>query len=80
MSDERIREILTPVFTGILGIQGFSVDLEMAEVDEWDSLAHVQLLAAIEAAFGIEIGFEDAVEMISGRSIVEKIAKYLPRA
>jgi acyl carrier protein len=33
------------------------------EIEEWDSVAHMQLVAAIEAAFGIMIDTDDVVAM-----------------
>jgi acyl carrier protein len=77
MSDEQIIEKLSAVFQEILGVQRFHLDIEMEEVQEWDSLRHIQLLAAIEEAFGIEIPFEEAIEMISGEEIIKKVKKYI---
>ena len=33
------------------------------QTEEWDSVAHMQLVAALEAAFGIMIGTEDVIAM-----------------
>ena len=79
LSSDQIAEQLAPVFCGIIEVPSFSMELEMSAVDTWDSLRHIQLMAAIEELFGIEIGFEDAVEMISVRQIIVIIGKYLPR-
>ena len=76
-SQGKISQRLSPLFERILEVPEFTTDLNMGGVDTWDSLAHIRLLAAIEETFGIEIAFEDAVEMITGTAIVAKIAKYL---
>ena len=52
----------------------------MDDVQQWDSLKHIQLLSAVEEAFGIELLFEDAIEMISAKSIIEKINNYISGA
>ncbi len=78
MSREQVIERLSPLFEQILAVPAFAPELDMVQVDTWDSLTHIQLLAAIEEAFGLEIGFEDTVDMTSGQAILDKIAKYLP--
>ena len=49
----------------------------MDKIQKWDSLKHIQLISSIERAFGIEIQFEDTIEMISGQSILNNIKKYI---
>lgn len=79
MNDEHIISTLSEVFNKTLGIKKFELSITMDEVQEWDSLKHIQLLFAIEDAFSIEIPFEDAIEMISVKSIIDKIKKYIVR-
>ena len=77
MNDEQINSKLTKIFNDILSVKEFKLSLTMDKIEEWDSLKHIQLLLAIDDAFGIEIQFEDAIEMISGKSILNKIKKYI---
>jgi len=42
--------------------------LTMAEVETWDSLQHMDLIASFEQALGIEFTFEEIVSM---RSVAE---------
>jgi len=77
MKDEKVIEKLSKVFNEILGVKEFKLNITMDEVQEWDSLKHIQLLSAIEDTFEIEIPFEDAIEMISVESIINKIKKYI---
>jgi acyl carrier protein len=37
--------------------------LAYGKIDEWDSVAHMQLVAAIEGAFGIMIDTDDVIAM-----------------
>jgi|TARA_B100001971_G_scaffold211612_1_gene239709 acyl carrier protein len=77
MNDEHINRKLSKIFNDILSVKEFKLSLTMDKIEEWDSLKHIQLLLAIDDAFGIEIQFEDAIEMISGKSILNKIKKYI---
>ena len=77
MNDEQIIKKLSNIFNETLGGNEFELTITMDKVPEWDSLKHIQLLTSIESAFGIEIQFEDAMEMITGKSILTIIKKYI---
>ena len=79
MNDEQIIKKLSNIFIDTLGVNEFELSLTMDEISEWDSLKHIQLLSSIEEAFGIEIQFEDALEMISVKSIISKINEYIAK-
>jgi len=51
-----ITEKLTEVFQEVFDDESLVLheDLTADDVDEWDSLSHVNLMIAIEIAFGIE--------------------------
>lgn len=40
-------------------------DLTMAEVESWDSLQHMNLIASLEQVFGVEFTFDEIVLMQS---------------
>lgn len=40
-------------------------ELVMTEVESWDSLQHMNLIAALEQAYGVEFTFEEIVSMQS---------------
>ena len=77
MNDEQIIKKLSDIFIDTLGVNEFELSITMDEIPEWDSLKHIQLITTIEAAFGIEVQFEDAIEMITGKSILTKVKKYI---
>lgn len=52
-------------------------DLEYSKVPEWDSVAHMALVAAIEQTFGIMIDAEDVIDMSSFAKAKLIVAKYL---
>ena len=80
MTDEQIIKKLSDVFNQTIGISEFELSITMDEVPEWDSLKHIRLLSSIENAFGIEIQFEDSLEMISVKLIMSKIKKYIAKS
>ena len=49
----------------------------MDNTDEWDSLKHIQLITAIEKRFNIEIDFEESIEMVSVKNILNIITEKL---
>jgi len=77
MNDKQLVGILSGIFNETLGIDEFDLSISMDKIQKWDSLKHIQLISSIERAFGIEIQFEDTIEMISGQSILNNIKKYI---
>jgi acyl carrier protein len=49
---------LTEIFRSVLGDDDFELrdDLTADQVEDWDSLAHVNLMFAIEEEFGVRFG------------------------
>lgn len=77
-ADDRINDAVAHVFQNVLGVP-FTETVQMDEVEEWNSLAHIQLVMAIEQVFALELQFEEAVRMISGRAILDIIRKRTTR-
>lgn len=50
--------------------------LEYNTIPEWDSVGHMQLIAAIEDAFDIMIDTDDIIDLSSYEKGKELIAKY----
>ena len=77
MSDnDRVIE----TFSRVLGLQAERItdDLRYATIPEWDSIAHMSVIAALEEAFGIMIDMDDVIDMNSVGKAREIIAKYSP--
>ena len=55
--EDKILDIARRVFD--IEITEEFLDKDRDEIEEWDSLAHVQLVAEVEEEFGIEIPFEE---------------------
>ena len=44
----------------------------IADIEEWDSLAHVMIIGELEEKLGISVPLEDAVELTGVRELLEK--------
>ena len=49
-------------------------DLKLGDLDEWDSVAHLELIAAIEQAFGVELSADEMVELTSLEKIRARLS------
>jgi len=45
-------------------------------IEQWDSVAHMRLVAEIEDVFDIMIEVDDVIDMSSYRKVTEIVAKY----
>lgn len=72
------KEKLCRVFAESLAIDISRItdDLRYASIPEWDSVAHMALVAAIESAFDIMMDTEDVIDMSSVGKACEILAKY----
>lgn len=77
MQREATREKLRELMKEVLHLDRIDGDCQMGEVETWDSLNHLSLIARIEDEFEITIQFEDFIEMISLEKIVDVISRYL---
>jgi len=72
------KEKLRQIFAESLAVDIARVtdDLRYATIPEWDSVAHMALIAAIEAAFDIMMDTEDVIDLSSFGKACEILAKY----
>lgn len=61
----KLDERLTGLLAEVLQLPAATIkdDLAMAEIDIWDSLKHMELIAALEEGFSIQLTFDDIVAM-----------------
>jgi acyl carrier protein len=70
---------LQQAFSESLGLKPEEIvdSLGYGDVPQWDSVAHMALVAAIEEAFDIMIDADDVIDMSSFEKAKEIVAKYL---
>jgi acyl carrier protein len=73
MTHQELYAEISPIAVQVLQIPEFNSSVTMNSTPEWDSLAHVQLLSAIEKKFAIEISADDAFKLTSA----DKLVNYL---
>jgi acyl carrier protein len=66
------------VVSQVVGVDGDSVDASSSpeSVEGWDSMGHLNLVAALEQRFNVSIDIGDAMEMVSVRRIREILRDY----
>lgn len=69
---------LITVFSASLAIPTTSVtdDLEYNSLPEWDSTAHMVLIAELESQFDVMLDTDDIIDMSSVRKAKQILAKY----
>lgn len=72
---KNIDEIICSVFK--LTVDQLQDELGMDEIDRWDSLAHMDLITAIESEFDILLSGDDIADMQSVAEIKSIVQKHL---
>ena len=74
MSEDRVIQ----AFSRVLGLPAERItdDLRYASIPEWDSIAHMSVVAALEDAHGVMIDMDDVIDMNSVGKAREILAKY----
>ncbi len=49
-----------------------TVDTQIADVEEWDSLAHVMIIGELETTLSVSIPLDEAIELTSVQELLEK--------
>jgi len=72
------QEKLVKVFTEALSVNEDVItdDLQYNSISEWDSVAHMSLVAEIEEAFDIMLDTDDIIDMSSPAKAKEILQKY----
>ncbi len=70
-------EKLKKVFADTFGIAVNEVEgLQYQGIEQWDSVGHMTLVAAIEDEFNIELDTDDIIDMSSFEKAKEIVVKY----
>ena len=67
---EKILKLIEEILQVSAGT--ITVDTKIEDVEEWDSLAHVMIIGALEEQLGISIPLDEAVEIASVAEILNR--------
>lgn len=71
---EKLRKIFSEALN--IKIETVTDSLEYNSIPEWDSVAHMSLVAAIDGGFEIMLDTDDVIDMSSFAKAKEILAKY----
>ena len=79
MSREEVFEKLNEVFQDVFDDDSITVtDVTTAnDIEEWDSLEHISLIAAVEQEFGIKFNMGQVVSMKNVGEMADIILSYI---
>jgi len=74
-----IEQTVTDIFRSIFQDQTIEIHREMtaAEVERWDSLSHVEMIASVEKTFGIKFKLKEVMKMKNVGDLLDTIAAHL---
>jgi acyl carrier protein len=64
------------IFSESFDFSGDVSVLEYQSITEWDSVGHMQLMAALEDSFSIEMDVDDIIDFSSFNKGIEILSKY----
>lgn len=75
MEENKILEKLQEIFVDVLDEEDIVISMEtsMENTDEWDSLAHLMLIAEIENQFGFKFKMEQVSKVTSVQKLIQTI-------
>ena len=81
MSDSTIYEKLNNIFRNIFDDERIDVNesLSALDIDDWDSLANISIVVAVEKDFGVKFSMSDVVEFKCVGDMVRKIKLQLEK-
>jgi acyl carrier protein len=68
---ERLRELVALTFD--LPVEAIAPETTQDTCAQWDSLAHLNLMLAVEDAFGLTLSVEEMAAMTSVAAILERV-------
>ena len=79
MERSAIFEKLNDIFCDVLDLDEVTLDEATSadDIDEWDSLSHIQLIVAIEKCFGIKFSSKEIITWKNVGQMVDSIAAKL---
>ncbi len=71
------KDLYFQIFKNVFGVEvDETKDLKYKEIDEWDSVGQMELIASIEDEFKISLDMDDMLDLNSVSSGIAILAKY----
>ncbi|HJW97199.1 MAG TPA: acyl carrier protein [archaeon] len=79
MEEKEIRDGVKKVFLEVFGgdLENFNFGKKQEDFENWDSLAHMQLVSGVETAFSVQLEMEEIVEIQTPEGFVKLVEKKL---
>jgi acyl carrier protein len=79
MNDSEILSTITTIIRDVLELPDLNVTLRTSaeEVDEWDSMTHIQLISAIEGKYKVRFALGELQSLKNVGDMIELIKKKL---
>lgn len=73
MNKQEIIEKLTPIFRNVLNLKDLTLtaDLNPDDVETWDSMANMTIVAEVQEAFNVKFSLKEMVKFSNVGSLVE---------
>jgi acyl carrier protein len=77
MQDDEIKSRLTPIFRDVFGDDALVVSESMTaeDVPAWDSLSHLNMIVAVEKAFGVKFSVRDVRSLKNVGGLIDMVKK-----
>lgn len=77
MDRKVIIEKLQEIFRDVLGDENLIIQesTNAGDIDEWDSLAHITILEAVQDEFGVKFTLDEMVELNDVAKIIDAIVQ-----
>lgn len=77
MNQEEVLEAIQPLFNNVFEREDLVITRETSaqDVEEWDSLAQIDLVVSMEKQFGIKFSLDELVELKNVGDAVDLIVK-----
>lgn len=82
MERNEILSKLNEIFIDVMDLDNdfiLTEDMSADDIEEWDSLSHIQLMVGIEKTFGIKFTAKEVLDWEEVRDCVDSIAKRLAK-
>ncbi len=78
MTENQVIEKLTFIFQKVIKKNDIQIFREMtaADVNGWDSLSHVEMIANVEKEFGVKFKMKDVIKMKNVGDLIDTIIRY----